>query len=157
MHQNPRRRLHHTFHDAKVPRGAHSEAHERCVPPFPLSSPEPHLAKPYPPPGQTLRDARHAYLADALLGSDGVFGAFGEWAKEDANKKIAELYDEVGAETGDIFASICAAFKQAKNRPENDTEEGRKFRAGLRELVAMAEGILEGVAHESLKMCLAWK
>jgi hypothetical protein len=92
-----------------------------------------------------------------LLGPDSVFGAFGEWAKQDADEKIDELYKNVGAETGDIFANICAAFEQAKNRPENDTEEGKKFRVELRELVAMAEGILEGVAHESLRMCLTWK
>jgi hypothetical protein len=121
----------------------------------PLTSPKPRPAK--PPPGQTLRDARHTYLADALLGPDSVFGAFNEWAKQDADEKINELYNDVGAEMGDIFANICAAFEQAKNRPENDTEEGKKFREELRKLVTKAESILEGVAHESLGMCLAWK
>jgi hypothetical protein len=113
------------------------------------------LAKPLP--GQILRDARHAYLAEALLSPDSIFGAFNERAKQDADEKIKELYNDVGAEMDNIFANICAAFEQAKNRPENDTEEGKKFRQELRKLVTKAESILDGVAHESLEMCLAWK
>lgn len=110
-----------------------------------------------PQKGQKLKDVRHDYLEENILGLDGPFSKVAERTEEDVkeiiNKTCAELYNGVVS----ILQAIRDAFEHQRHRKENDTPEGQRFRKELHDLVAEALRILKGVVSESLEKCKEYK
>ncbi|KAI4698775.1 hypothetical protein J4E81_005386 [Alternaria sp. BMP 2799] len=103
--------------------------------------------------GQKLRDVRHAYLEEKIIGLNGPFPAIADEVEKDVKALIKNTCDKLRKEVVEILKTIRAAFQRQKNRKEHDTPEGRQFRQELHELVAEARRILEGVVSKSLEKC----
>ncbi|CAN9256685.1 unnamed protein product [Alternaria alternata] len=103
--------------------------------------------------GKKLKDVRHAYLEEKVIGLDGPFAAIAEWVEEDVKELIKNTWDKLRKEAVEMLKTIRAAFQRQKNRKEQDTPEGQQFRKELHELVDEARRILEGVVTKSLEKC----
>ncbi|CAN9258894.1 unnamed protein product [Alternaria alternata] len=102
--------------------------------------------------GKKLKDVRHAYLEEKVIGLDGPFAAIAEWV-EDVKELIKNTCDKLRKEVVQMLKTIRAAFQRQKNRKEQDTPEGQQFRKELHELVDEVRRILEGVVVKSLEKC----
>jgi hypothetical protein len=101
--------------------------------------------------------ARCAYLKEVIPGPEGPFSYIAGWVEEDASKIMEEVSKKLRIEMDDILAQVQNAFEHMKEKKENDTALGKKFRFELHQLVAEARRIVEEVGHESLEMCKQYK
>ncbi|KAF5853161.1 hypothetical protein GGP41_001665 [Bipolaris sorokiniana] len=106
---------------------------------------------------QKLKDVRHAYLKEEILGLQGVFPNIAERTEADVKKIIISTCTELCKEMIGILKIIRDAFQQQKHSKEHDTPEGQRFRKDLHELVAEASRILKGPVCESLERCKEYK
>ncbi|KAF1833697.1 hypothetical protein BDW02DRAFT_598853 [Decorospora gaudefroyi] len=107
--------------------------------------------------GKTMKLARQQYLKDAIPGPTGPFSSLAGWAEEDAEATITKASDELKKNINNMLLNVQQAFDRMKGRKDNDTEEGKKFRKELHEMVGEARRILNGVAQESLDLCKQYK
>jgi hypothetical protein len=104
-----------------------------------------------------MKDARCQYLKDSIPGPAGPFSDIAGWAAEDAETAITEASDHLKGSLDGMLDRVQVSFERMKRNKENDTEQGKKFRADLHELVAEARRILGGVTKESLELCKQYK
>jgi hypothetical protein len=104
-----------------------------------------------------MKDARCQYLKEAIPGPTGPFSEISGWAQDDAEKALQEASDYLADSLDGMLERVQASFERMKRNKENDTEQGKKFRADLHELVAEARRILGGVTKESLELCKQYK
>lgn len=107
--------------------------------------------------GQTLKDARCSYLREAVRDPEGPLCQLAFWSKEDATDAIIKASSELETSLDEMLGKIQNAFDRMKDRKENDTPEGIKFRTELHQLVDESRRILEGVGNRSLELCKAFK
>jgi hypothetical protein len=105
------------------------------------------------PSGVTMKDSRCRYLKEAIPGPMGPFSKISGRAQDDAEKAIKEASGTLKGSLDKMLGRVQNAFDRMKTKKENDTEQGKRFRAELHELVAEARRILGGVAKESLELC----
>lgn len=106
---------------------------------------------------QRLMDVRHDYLVENIPGLEGSFPKVAEGVDKDGREIITGTCRELLTNVLVILRSIREAFEHQKNRKENDTPAGQRFRKELHNLVAEALRILKGVVTESLEKCKEYK
>ena len=104
-----------------------------------------------------MKLVRCLYLREAIPGPTGPFAEIAGWAKTDAEKVINEASGNLQKEINDMLLKVQMTFDRTKNRKDNDTPKGRKFRKDLHELVDEARRILNGVTQDSLDSCKQYK
>jgi tRNA A37 threonylcarbamoyladenosine dehydratase len=77
------------------------------------------------------------------------------WNKEDMDKLLNEIREDLRKGVVKISESIRTVFERQKTNKTNDTLEGKQFRKDLHLLVDEARNILKGVVVESLERCKA--
>jgi hypothetical protein len=107
--------------------------------------------------GVTMKDVRCQYLKESIPGPTGPFANISERAQEDAEIAIQEASEALKEALDNMLLRVQVAFQRMKRNKDNDTEQGKKFRAELHELVTEARRILGGVVKESLELCKQYK
>ena len=104
-----------------------------------------------------MKIARQQYLKETIPGPMGAFAQIAVHAKTDAEILITQAGKELEKNLNGMLRSVQRDFDSKKTRKDDDTEEGKKFRKGLHELVGEARRILNGVTQESLDLCKQYK
>lgn len=97
--------------------------------------------------------ARHKYLKENIPGEEGPFGSIAEFTKEDSEKVIEEIRNDLRKGVIGMFREIRIPFLRQKTRKENDTLEGQHFRKDLHMRVNKAREVMQGVVLKSFEKC----
>ncbi|KAL6712302.1 hypothetical protein ACN47E_000179 [Coniothyrium glycines] len=115
------------------------------------------LSKKSPGKGITMKDARCAHLRQALTNPQGPLSDVLYWLKGDVMQAVSNASRKLGASVDEMLGKIQDHFDKMKNRKDNDTIEGKRFRTELHQLVHESRRILDGVVQQSLDLCKAYK
>lgn len=107
--------------------------------------------------GMSLFETRKKYLKDTIIGPTGPFTSIAGWVCEDAEKAVEKASGQLSKDMDNMLRQVQAAFERMKHNKENDTPQGIAFRKDLDFLVAEARKVMDGVARESLDLCLQYK